>query len=252
MQNNKEMTNAALTDRQFWSEYWKTHPIVKVSRHVFFLDLVKDLNGKGKRFIELGGFPGYHCVFFHKYLGYDVSLLDYYINREIIARVEEINGLRSGTIKVIEADVFNLHSSEKYDLVFSAGLVEHFQDIPLIIQRHTELTSDEGTVLILIPNFLGINGMVQRLFDKENLKKHNLECMKLEKLKQILSAYKNSFDEIQIFYYGKPMIWLEQKGKNFLPRLIKLISLFIGLLPFRGKWFSPYICIRMDKQKPLQ
>jgi trans-aconitate methyltransferase len=105
------------------------------------------------------------------------------MNREIVRNFEKINGLPENAIQCIHTDFFSFTPERRYDIVFSSGFIEHFEDTGDVIKRHVDLLSDDGQLLILIPNFLGLNGMIQRRLDRENLEAHNLKSMEIPYLK---------------------------------------------------------------------
>ena len=144
---------------------------------------------QGKNFIEIGGFPGLFAAAFYQRGVKDITILDFYINREIINNFEVKNSLPTGAIKCIESDFFEFKSDKKYDIAFSYGFVEHFEDTKDVIARHIDLVSKNGQLLMLIPNFLGLNGMIQYRFDKQNLEAHNLKAMDIDYLKEIMQSF---------------------------------------------------------------
>ena len=131
--------------------------------------------------------------------------------------------------------------------MFSIGLVEHFENTEEIIGIHKKYISNEGTLLVIIPNFKGINGWVQKTFDKSNYDKHYIPCMERSVLHD--AAEKNNFKEIKTYYYGKYSVWLEDvDNKSFLSKVIVKLMWFAGkvffkLFPFDSKQFSPYIVL---------
>src|SRR5262249_26042713 len=146
-----------LTDRTFWADYWKS----KLDRLIttippdflFSKTLSKFLPQRsGLEFIELGGFPGFYSIFFKKYYGYHPTLFDYYIDREIIAKLSKINNVFED-INVIEEDFFNFKPENSFDVVMSVGLVEHFTDLQAVIDLHVKLLKQKGYLVIAVPNF---------------------------------------------------------------------------------------------------
>jgi len=236
----------SLTNRAFWAEYWKNHRFVRVKKNIFFEQLTRHLNGSGKHFIELGGFPGYNCVYFSKYLNYSVSFLDFYVDEQLVRQLEMHNQIPANSIHCIESDLFAFETDKRYDMVFSCGLIEHFDNTADVIERHYRLVAEGGQLMILIPNFRGLNGLIQKWFDRENLEKHNLQSMKLDFLAETLASI--NVKNAQVFYFGKPMLWLEPKvNQKMLAKLIKLLSYAIKLFPFKGRFLSPYIAITAEK-----
>lgn len=234
-----------ITDKEYWDNYWTNYQYDKIPQKVIFEKFVPKLTW-GQHFIEIGGFPGVFAAYFHQRGVKDVTILDFYINREIVRKFEKINGLPEGAIRCIESDFFAFSTDRKYDVVFSYGFIEHFEDTRDVISRHVDLLSRKGQLLILIPNFLGLNGKIQQRFDKENLEAHNLQSMRISYLKEIMGTF-NLYD-VSIEYIGKPMVWLEPKPENRKRRKwVKMLSYFIKLFPIKGKLLSPYIAIYARK-----
>lgn len=69
--------------------------------------------------------------------------------------------------ELIEADLFDRGAlgERAYDVVFSLGLLEHFDDPVAVTRRFLELTKPGGHVLTVIPNFTGAWGRLQRWVD---------------------------------------------------------------------------------------
>lgn len=235
-----------LTDRSFWKTYWENYQYGKVPQKMFFdRFLPKDL--KNKSFIEIGGFPGTMSVYFHKKYGCSVSLLDFYIDEEMVRETERINGVKPHTVSCIEQDFFHFSTENRYDFVFSLGFIEHFNDTEDVIRRHVDLLAPNGVLLITLPNLLGLNGWIQRRFDKENYDAHNLKSMEIDQLKKIMATF--SLKDLRVEYTRKPIVWLEPKAKTspMIRRVIKIISYAIKLFPIKRRWLSPYIVIAARK-----
>ncbi len=237
--------NNQITDRAHWEKYWENYQYDKIPQKVVFEKFTPRL-AKGESFIEIGGFPGVFAAYFYRQGIKDLTILDFYINEEITRTFEKINGLPGGTIQTIESDFFAFSTEKKYDVVFSYGFIEHFEDTRDVISRHVELLSHKGQLLMILPNFLGLNGKVQRRFDKENLAAHNLKSMEIPYLKEIMNSF--NLKEVSVEYLGKPMLWLEPKPENQRERKwVKLSSYLIKLFPIRGKALSPFIAIYATK-----
>jgi 2-polyprenyl-3-methyl-5-hydroxy-6-metoxy-1,4-benzoquinol methylase len=200
----------------------------------------------GKSFIEIGGFPGLYAAYFYNNGIPDVTLLDFHMNRDVVRNFERINRLPPNSIQCIHSDFFDFSSEKKYDVVFSSGFIEHFEDTADVIRRHVELMSEQGQLLIVIPNFLGLNGKIQQRFDRENLDAHNLRSMDIACLKQIMQTF--DLQDLSVDYLGKPMVWLEPKPENKKwRRWIRLLSYILKLIPVKSKFLSPYIAIYARK-----
>jgi SAM-dependent methyltransferase len=236
-----------LTDRNFWKEYWKNYQYLKVSQKMFF-DKYITYKLSGKTFIEIGGFPGTMSIYFHKKYKCTVSLLDFYIDKYMVNRMEQTNDVPIETIECIECDFFDFTPECLYDVVFSFGFIEHFDDTHDVIRRHVDLLVPNGHLLIILPNFLGLNGWIQRCFDRKNFDAHNLQSMELNRLKKIMKQF--SLNNVRIEYTKKPIIWLEAKPtiSRILRLLVKILSYMLKLIPIRSRLLSPFIVISADKR----
>lgn len=249
MQENK------LTDQQFWARYWESKADILIEPgpdylfHDIFTRLVKKHNVK--KTIELGGFPGYHSVYLKKFHDAEPTLLDYYVHRGILKQLIQKNGLEPDDIGVIEADLFNYSPSQTYDLVFSCGLIEHFEDTRDIIARHLPFLNEHGVLLITLPNFRGINGWFQRRYDPENYNKHVIESMNTGLLHR--TGLELGLKNVRCYHYGKFSAWLEnyQEQPPGVKALFKAAWLggkaFTRLIPFESRSFSPYIVLEAEK-----
>lgn len=241
MQNNPNN----ITDQSYWEAYWSDYQFDKIPRSVVFQKFIPKLSG-AKNFIEIGGFPGIFAAYFYKQGIPDVTVLDFYMNTAVVRKFEAVNDLPGQTIRCIDGDFFDFSSEKKYDVVFSSGFVEHFLDIRDVIARHVNLLSENGHLLILIPNFLGFNGKIQQWLDRENLKAHNLKSMEIPRLRSIIREF--DLKDVEIDYLGKPMLWLEPKPKNKRARKwVKMLSYAVKLFPVKGQFLSPFIVVYARK-----
>jgi SAM-dependent methyltransferase len=244
-----------LTDRQFWTNYWESKPdlVILIEKNYLFHQQLEEIvkTNKVQTAIELGGFPGYYSIFLYKYLGVSTTLFDYFIHPDILKKVLNKNGLDESEIPVIENDVFHYHPEQKYDLVLSCGLIEHFKDTKDIIERHLEFLKPGGTLFITLPNFRSVNGWVQKTFDRDNYLKHYIECMDTKYLAAILEEV--GMKSIKSSYFGKYSVWLENKDqKSGLTKAFIKSIWFIGkvvtkVLPFESKLLSPYIVLEAKR-----
>ena len=241
MQNS----NDKITNLAHWESYWANYQFEKIPRKMVFEPFVSRLRGS-RSFIDIGGFPGVTAAYFFKQGLPDITILDYFMDTAVVRRFEAFHGLPEHTINCIGRDFFSYTSDRKYDVVFSSGFIEHFQDTWGVIARHVELLSENGHLLVLIPNFLGLNGKLQRWFDKENLDAHNLSSMEIPRLREIMQTF--GLRDVEVDYLGKPMLWLEPKRANRrLRKWVKLLSYAVKLFPVKGRFLSPFVVIYARK-----
>lgn len=234
-----------ITDKEYWDNYWSNYQYDSIPKKLVF-EKYMPLISKGNDFIEIGGFPGLFAAAFYLRGIKDITILDFYINKDLIRNFEIKNNLPEGTIKYIESDFFDFKSEKKYDIVFSYGFIEHFENTTDVINRHINLMSENGKLLIIIPNFLGLNGKIQQQFDKQNLDAHNLNAMDINSLKEIMKSF--NLNNCSVEYIGKPMVWIEPKPENLKKRKwVKLLSYLVKLFPIKGKFLSPFVAIYAER-----
>jgi len=235
-----------LTDRAHWATYWSNYKYEKIPSKTIYDTYIPTL--KGNSFIEIGGFPGINAAYFYKYFCQDVTLLDFYVDKSIVCKFEEKNSIPPGSIKCIESDFFRFQGERKYDIVFSMGFIEHFENTKDVIDRHIRLLSENGSLLIILPNLRGLNGCIQWLFDRKNLRSHHLKSMRLDVLKAILKE--SGLHSWKVEYTRKPMVWLEPKpgiSNAILRKLVKLFSYCIKIFPIKSRLLSPYIILTAER-----
>ena len=250
--------NSQLTDNDFWKHFWesKKNLIFKVKPDYTFSAIMGSLIKKRniKSVIELGGFPGYYSVFLKKYFDLDATLFDYYIHPKIIKKLLDHNDMSLSEIHIIEADLFTYQPQQKYDMVCSFGLIEHFSDTKEIIAKHLSFLSDSGTLFITLPNFRGINGWVQKTFDQYNYDKHFIQCMDLQYLSA--TAKELGLKNVEVFYYGGFSVWLENKEEQTIRTKAVLKTIwFVGkvvskIFRTENRFMSPYIVLKGQEGKP--
>jgi SAM-dependent methyltransferase len=241
-----------LTDRSFWKAFWESRIglIFKVKPNYVFGDILgKIIADKGiKNAIELGGFPGYYSIYLKKYQNLNTTLLDYFIHPELVNKLLAANDLKPGDINIVEADLFTYQPVQKFDMVLSFGLIEHFNDTRFIINEHLKFLKPGGTLFITLPNFKSVNGWVQKNFDKENYDKHNINSMDLDLLKNACKEL--GLKDIEAYYHGKFSVWLENKSeqKGLSKAIVKAIWLagkvFTKIVPVESKALSPYMVLK--------
>ena len=163
----------------------------------------------------------------------------------------ERNGLESGDVNIIEADLFDYQPEKLYDMVLSFGLIEHFNDTKSIIETHLQFLKPGGVLFITLPNFTGVNGWVQRRFDRANYDKHNISSMEPKQLTNYCEQM--GLKEVESYYHGRFSVWLENRSEQsgLIKALVKGIW-YIGkittkVIPVESRLLSPYIVLKAVK-----
>lgn len=154
-------TSDRLTTTEFWdSAYqnrelipfddsgWKNYCIIQVVR------LIESLGLETKKICEVGGGDAQvTCHLAKKYPGAFFSVLDFSPKGcELAHDRAKSEGVK---LDVIKADLFSplLQLDERFDLVVSQGVVEHFMDLADVMRAKRKLINDQGQLFTLIPNF---------------------------------------------------------------------------------------------------
>ncbi len=247
IESQKTGKSLNLTELEFWDRYWSAKKEIShtwIPHRYLFTDVLSRMftvNPEG-RFLEIGGFPGFYSIWFTKYLCYHSSLIDIYLMPEIVDSLTQVNG--TAPITLLQGDIFSFNPSEKYDVVMSAGLIEHFADLPAIVERHGLCLHEGGKLIICVPNFLGLNGLLQKLLDRNNYEAHNLAAMDIKTMRTVLKD--QGFKDINASYYGGFGIWIEE-AKFSSPTLAWILKILnyarvpFNIIGLNTRFFSPYI-----------
>ncbi|MDD3774128.1 MAG: methyltransferase domain-containing protein [Patescibacteria group bacterium] len=113
--------------------------------------IFKKYNFRPKTFLEIGGCPGRWADFFNTNFQSICDVIDY--EKKGCALTKKNFKLLKIKGKIYNQDIFNnTLSKEYYDVVLSAGLVEHFDHLEPIFDKHWELLKKGGFLIISVPN----------------------------------------------------------------------------------------------------
>lgn len=99
-------------------------------------------------------------AYFNKYFGYSVSGIEYV--EDAVATTQhnmEIQGIHADVLNLdfLEAEI----TAASYDVVFSGGFIEHFEDLSGTISKISILAKQY--VVTLVPNLYGVNGFISKV-----------------------------------------------------------------------------------------
>lgn len=205
------------------------------------------------KIIEIGCAPGKYLLNFKKRYGYEPYGVEYSEKGVRIARNNfEKYGINSANI--IQADFFSeefLESNrEKFDLVFSRGFIEHYDDVKSVVDRHLDLIKSGGYVIVSIPSLVGLNKILAKFFNVDSYNLHNVSIMDKKVFADLFDDKKVGkvyCDYVGIFSFG--LFNTNKKWKYFLHRILLLVQrpfdfLFRVLFKngnLRHKYTSPYL-----------
>lgn len=190
-----------------------------------------------KTFVEIGSGPGRFLIYFHRVFGYQVSGCDYSpasctLARENLARA----GVR-GTIH--HADLFEFEG--QYDVVYSGGVIEHFESPAPILERFTRLLRPGGYLVTTVPNLRGLNGLYRRLLKPDTFDTHR--PITLAELRAWHGGL--GLHEVLATAYGS--LCLSRLPTHAFPRAPRL-QRFVWTPLFRAGWAaSNRLCFLLDR-----
>jgi len=202
-----------LTDKQYWTDSYGNTPFVKYELENDHFKLLFAYADKDKisSVIEIGSFPGPFLAALGE-CQYELNGIDFHP----MNTVELPNWLRSLGYRVgsfYSEDFLSFPLEEQFDLVYSLGFIEHFENFDEIIRRHTRLVKDNRYLFISTPNFKGVvQKWLHAFLDKENLDKHHLPSMDPAVWAEVLR--KGGFKVLFSGYYGQIGFWVDRNNKR--------------------------------------
>lgn len=246
--------------RNFWEKAWEENPLGRYHRIERYLAINKKLDNLFKRFLdkgnkkilEIGCAKGKQLIHFSKEFGYEVCGIDYSEKGVELAKQNlKIAGVE-GTI--LCEDVFQTSfKEESFDIVYSMGLIEHFEDPSEIIDTHIKLLKKGGTLIITIPNFKdSLSFTLNKIRGKEKtlLETHNLSIMDKKVLSELLQG--KGIKILTLDYFGPidlTEFFSSAKVKPML-YLMHIVNQIVGYATFfmpSSRYFSPYLVLIAEK-----
>ena len=159
---------------------------------------------------EIGCYPGRYLAMVGLQ-GYEVNGIDWTpgVSTQLFEWLCSI-GCRVNTLYHQDFTTFN--GETQYDVVYSIGFIEHFNDWQDIVRRHMRLVRPGGLLLITVPNFRGfLQFALHWLLDRPNLHLHNLSTMRPNEWNDIVKE-----DGFQIYfsgYFGSFDFWVDRADR---------------------------------------
>lgn len=175
------MSENEKTELVHWETAWAARPRLSFpsgldvgTRNV--LRLLRQYLRPGMRYVEVGCAPGKILSWVAREIQAPVCGIDYSPTGADTARWL-CDGLGVKADIRCEDAMNSSFQGGTFDLVFSCGLIEHFEDPTPMVAAHVRLLAPGGTALIAVPNYSGIYLKLQSWCDAENLAIHNLGIM---------------------------------------------------------------------------
>jgi 2-polyprenyl-3-methyl-5-hydroxy-6-metoxy-1,4-benzoquinol methylase len=271
----QKKSNQKLSSKEYWDNVLENAQLPRINssksyNHSVTMNFIDNYlkEEKGlKTFLEIGaGSSGWLPYFARKY-GYIVSGLDY---SEIGCKIceENLKILKVEYDQVFCKDIFenNCTEGKKYDVIFSYGVIEHFEKPEELIGIFKGLMNENGVIISLVPNYVGLKGILTKIFVNHvyhmhrKISRNQLRMMhEKNNLKNIKTSYVGSFG-LGVIAWTKSKTWLF-KPDSFQSKLMYRIIQFIEypivsvfrLFNFEAptSFFSPYVVTIAKKQANL-
>lgn len=185
------------------------------------------IDGDAKTFFEVGCGSSGWLPYFKKYYGMTVSGLDY---SEVGCWIADKNldyFDRRAEEMIHRADITKIKKAEfgYHDIVFSYGLIEHFDDPLPIVREMGKLATDQGQIITVVPNMAGFYGMVSRWITPRIYAMHKV--MDPDHLERVHKE--SGFDTQFCGYYGtfylEAIPWMNAEPEWLNHRLVKPLYL---------------------------
>jgi SAM-dependent methyltransferase len=178
----------ALTDAAFWDAHWEGLKLPTAVDERRASPYQREILGVFKRFaprdhggraLEIGGAPGGYLAYIARTFGLEAHAIDSSpVGCRLLAENFRLLDI-AVSVQCVDALSADLSGLPRFDLVYSLGLIEHFDDPVAMIRKHIELARPGGIVVLGLPAFLGINRPILRLTRPELFSTHNMRTMDL-------------------------------------------------------------------------
>lgn len=242
------------TTTSHWDGVYSTEPRMRLPSplNIGTLNLQRLLRRyarPGLRFIEIGCAPGKTLAWADRALGMKVSGVDY--SEPGVAFTKKLLTTLGVNADIRCEDVFNTtFAPGSFDIVFSAGVIEHFDDPRDIVAKHVGLLAPGGVAVITVPNYGGLYGRIQGRLDPDNLAIHNTRIMNVASLRALAPS---SGGSARAFAFGRFSPWIVNLAKAIPGKLALAASLagnLVGLAqPLDIGALSPLLVLEIRKAK---
>jgi 2-polyprenyl-3-methyl-5-hydroxy-6-metoxy-1,4-benzoquinol methylase len=220
-----EATVHALTSQQYWENVYgpvefSEHPTRNAHFDLLFAHAAPD---RIRSVLEIGSYPGPFLAAMGR-AGFEVNGVDFHPENST-ALPAWLRSLGFKTGDFVSADFLACSLPRRYDLVYSLGFIEHFENFDDVIAKHANLVAPGGYLLLSTPNFRGsLQRIFHEIFDRESLKVHNLAAMNPARWAEGLRS--QGFDILYSGYYGGALFWVDPTTRK--SRLTANASRFVA------------------------
>lgn len=202
---------------------------------------------RGQRFLELGCSPGQVSAMICNRIPMRAEGVDFSDSAWLYLENMKTVGVTDAVLH--RSDFRSFQPETPFDVVSSFGLVEHFDDPQEVLDHHDRLLQKGGLCVVELPRFIGLSWLHKWIFDRPNLRAHNVKTMRLDVFRRF--AERAGHEVLFLDMVGGPQVWGYSKtGPEWLQRRRKATAL--GVKAWVAKslkprvrpghpWFAPWI-----------
>jgi 2-polyprenyl-3-methyl-5-hydroxy-6-metoxy-1,4-benzoquinol methylase len=188
---------------EYWNNVWqRNNTIAKFDYKYYTNSLIHNLfqkylnYDKNKSICEIGCAFSAFLPYFKDNFGFDINGFDY--DNDAVLMTRKIYKEMGYEANIFYKDFFEKEVKTKYDILFSWGVFEHFENLDNSILHTKNYLKDEGIIITVIPNMNGIVGFLQKTLNKKVYDIHIPY-----KKKDILKAHENAgYKTLFCDYFG--------------------------------------------------
>lgn len=217
------------TSQEYWESYYsKTSAQAQnIKRIVGSYDpiwdfAVKQVKRKPENIIEIGCYPARYLAYLAS--KYELKAYGIDFNSDLNKIKESFDSFDIDDYQIYQEDFLNFDPQKKFDVVVSLGFIEHFSNFDQVLDKHVPLLSEDGVLILTVPNLRNLRKIFGYVFDYRNLKAHNLRAMRMKVFKDF--AYRNNLEIKKLMYEGGFQYGVHQKLSLVQRILYKPVRLF--------------------------
>ena len=211
-----------LTDKQSWERgsFNEADLLTIDKRFHGILSRYLEFN-REKTVFEVGCYPGRFLLYFYRQYGYKPSGIDYATNTKEIELYFQKHKVDYGNIYC--QDIFEFAGTEKYDVVYSLGFIEHFRDFNEIVRLHENCLKENGVLVIGLPNF---NNVFKKILRYKEIEGHNLEMMNVDFIRTYFLNRRRNYEILYLDFIVPQLFYDLSEKKRVLGEIINRLNNF--------------------------
>jgi SAM-dependent methyltransferase len=198
--------------------------------------------------LEVGCAPARWLVWYAERFGADVTGIEYSQKGVELSRANLAAAGVAGEIR--QGDFFSDDvGTDEFDAVVSFGFIEHFDDVGAVFRRHVAFVASGGRLVVGMPNFRGLIGMLQRWGDPDYLRLHNRRAMDPRLYAELAGANGVSLDAVRYIDGSDPaMLRVTRRSAHAAVLPLSLLRRLRVSDRFNGRLISSYLLLTFTRQ----